>query len=78
MDANTVVMAIGVDNSRGHSQPRIVIVHGDSVQVSDTQYRHATEVFTRQANTGNYNRATIAAIEVLQAPDQKQKQDGKD
>jgi serine/threonine protein kinase len=77
-DANTIVMAIGVDNSRGHSQSHIAIVHGSSVQISDTQYSRAREAFSRQANAGNYTRPTIAAIEALQAPDQKQKQEGKD
>jgi serine/threonine protein kinase len=75
---NTVVMAIGIDNSSGHRQPHIVIIGGDSVQISDRQYRSATEAFTRRVNAGDYTRATIAAIEALQAPDQKQKQNGND
>jgi serine/threonine protein kinase len=77
-NANAVVMAVGVDNSRGHRQSQIVIVHGAAVQISNKQYQNATEAFTHRVNTGDYNRATIEAIDALQTPDQKQKQNGND
>jgi hypothetical protein len=77
-NANTVVIVIGIDNSHSHPQSHISIVGGDSVQISDRQYRRAIEAFTHQANAGDYTQATVAAIEALQAPDQKQKQDGND
>jgi hypothetical protein len=76
-DANTVVMAIGIDRSDDHQEPQISIIGGDSVQISDTHYQHAKDVFTSPANAGEYTDATIAAIEALQAPEQKQKQHGK-
>lgn len=75
-DANTVVMAIAIDNSHHHSHPHISIIGGNSVQISDMQYHRAEEVFTSQANTGDYTNATIAALEVLQVPDHNQNQDG--
>ncbi len=73
-NANTVVMAIGIDNSHDHPRPHISIIGGDSVQISDTSYHRAVEAFTRKANTGDYTNATIAAIQVLQAGDQNQNQ----
>ncbi|MFL5690927.1 MAG: serine/threonine-protein kinase [Ktedonobacteraceae bacterium] len=69
-NANTVVMAIGIDNSHDHPRPHISIIGGDSVQISNTRYHRAVEAFTRKANTGDYTNATIAAIQVLQADDQ--------
>jgi serine/threonine protein kinase len=69
-NANTVVMAIGIDNSHDHPRPHISIIGGDSVQISNTRYHRAVEAFTRKANTGDYTNATIAAIQVLQAGDQ--------
>ncbi len=75
-NANMVVMVIGIDHSHHHSHPRISIVGGDSVQISDTQYHRAEEVFTSQANTSDGTMATIAALQVLQAPDPNQNQDG--
>jgi serine/threonine protein kinase len=77
-DDNTVVMVVGIDNSHGHRQSQIAIIGGNSVQISDRQYQNAREAFTRQVNAGNYTRATIAAIDVLQASDQNQKQNGND
>ena len=73
-NANTVVMAISIDNSHDHPRPHISIIGGDSVQISDTRYHRAVEAFTRKANTGDYTNATIAAIQVLQAGDQNQNQ----
>jgi hypothetical protein len=69
-NANTVVMAIGIDNSHDHPRPHISIIGGESVQISNTLYHRAEEAFTRKANTGDYTNATIAAIQVLQAGDQ--------
>ena len=40
------------------------------------QYQQAEQGFTSQANTSDYTSATIAAIGVLQAPDQNQNQNG--
>jgi len=75
-NANTVVMAIGIDHAHHHPHSSLSIIGGDSVQISDMQYRRAEEVFTSQANTGDYTHATIAALEVLQIPDHNQDQDG--
>jgi hypothetical protein len=75
-NATTVVMAIGIDHSHHHSRSSLSIISGDSVQISDMQYRRAEEVFTSQANTGDETAATIAALEVLQVPDPNQNQDG--
>jgi len=74
-NANTVVMVIGIDHSHRHPHPPY-ITGGDSVQISNMQYHHAQQVFTNQANTGDYTNATIAAIGILQAPDQNQNQNG--
>jgi len=77
-NANTVVMVIGIDHSDSHHHSRlhIYITGGDSVQISNIQYHDAQQVFTNQANTGDYTNATIAAIGILQAPDQNQNQNG--
>jgi serine/threonine protein kinase len=77
-DTNTIVMAIGIDNSHDHPHPRISIISGDSVQLKNTRYHRAIEAFTREADTGNYTDATIAAIQVLQADAQTQDQNGGD
>jgi hypothetical protein len=71
-------MAIGIDNSNSHHHPRlhIYITGGDLVQISNMQYHNAQQVFTSQANTGDYTNATIAAIGILQTPDQNQNQNG--
>jgi hypothetical protein len=73
--ANMVVMVIGIDHSHHHSHSSVSIMGGDSVQISDIQYRRAEEVFISKANTGDETAATIAALQVLQVPDLNQNQD---
>jgi len=75
-NANTIVIVIGIAHSDDHQKSSISIIGGASVQISDAHYQRARAVFTKPANAGDYTHATIAVIEALQSPDQKQKQHG--
>jgi len=73
---NTVVIVIGVENSKKHIQPPISIKVGDSVRISDLQIHNAQAAFARQINDGGYTSATVAAIQTLQNSGEDQQQNG--